>query len=268
MDLNHGLFFTPPVEISVGDYSDCADADIVIVTAGAKQKPGQSRLDLVRKNVEICRGIVQQIVGYTREAILLLVTNPVDVLTYVALKTSELSPKRVIGSGTVLDSARFRYLLSRHCGVDPHNIHAYILGEHGDSEVAAWSISHIAGVRLTECSPICNRECSEQDRRGIVDQVRKSAYHIIEAKGATCYGIALALEKIVRAILRDERSVLTVSRLVEGYCGINDVCLSIPSVLGRTGAERPIHAELSREEQEALQASARTLKQVLSEAGF
>jgi L-lactate dehydrogenase len=268
MDLNHGLFFTPPVDINLGDYSDCVDADVVIIAAGAKQKPGQSRLDLVRQNVEICRGIVENILQHTCEAILLMVTNPVDVLTYVALKVSALPPERVIGSGTVLDSARFRYLLSRHCDLDPHNVHAYILGEHGDSEVAAWSISHVAGVRLTECSRICSRNCTDQDRQAIVDQVRESAYHIIEATGATCYGIALALEKFVRAILRDERSVLTVSRLVDGYCGIDDVCLSIPVILGRDGAQRLIYADLSAQEQQALQASAQTLKRALREAGF
>lgn len=268
MDLNHGLFFTPPVDIKVGDYSDCSDADVVIISAGAKQKPSQSRLDLVRQNVEICRSIVSSILQYTREAILLLVTNPVDVLTYVALKVSNLPPERVIGSGTVLDSARFRYFMSRHCDVDPHNVHAYILGEHGDSEVAAWSISHVAGVKLSECSKVCRRNCTAQDRQVIVDQVRESAYHIIQGKGATCYGIGLALEKIVRAILRDERSVLTVSRLVDGYCGIEDVCLSIPVILGRDGAQRLIYADLSADEQRALQTSAQTLKLALRTAGF
>ena len=268
MDLNHGLFFTQPVDIRVGDYPDCAGADVVIITAGAKQKAGQSRLELVRKNVEICRDIVEKVLRHTKEAILLIATNPVDVLTYVTLRVSDLPAERVIGSGTVLDSARFRYLLSRHCDVDPHNVHAYILGEHGDSEVAAWSISHIAGVRLNECSQFCKRGCSESYKQAIVEQVRQSAYHIIEGKGATCYGIGLALEKIVRAILRDEHSVLTVSRLVDGYCGIKDVCLSIPAVVGKNGAERLLHAELLDEEQQALRASAQTLKMALHEAGF
>ncbi len=267
MDLNHGLFFTPPVDIRLGDYADCKDADIVIITAGAKQKPGQSRLDLVRRNVEICRSIVANILQHTRDAILLMVANPVDVLTYVALRASSLPPERVIGSGTVLDSARFRYLLSRHCNVDPHNVHAYILGEHGDSEVAAWSISHLGGVNLANCQKLCSRNCTDQDRQAIVDQVRQSAYHIIEAKGATCYGIGLALEKIVRAILRDERSVLTVSRLLDGYCGIENVCLSIPTVVGRNGADRPLSADLSTQEQQALQASAQTLKKVIRDIG-
>jgi len=267
MDLNHGLFFTPPVDIRLGDYADCKDADIVIIAAGAKQKPGQSRLDLVRQNVEICRSIIANILQHTRDAILLMVANPVDVLTYVALRASSLPPERVIGSGTVLDSARFRYLLSRHCAVDPHNVHAYILGEHGDSEVAAWSISHLGGIKLSHCQKLCSRNCSDYDREAIVEKVRQSAYHIIEAKGATCYGIGLALEKIVRAILRDERSVLTVSRLVDGYCGIENVCLSIPTVVGRNGADRPLSAELSPREQQALQASAQTLKKVIRDIG-
>ncbi len=267
MDLNHGLFFTPPVDIRLGDYADCKDADIVIISAGAKQKPGQSRLDLVRQNVEICRSIIANILQHTRDAILLMVANPVDVLTYVALRASSLPPERVIGSGTVLDSARFRYLLSRHCAVDPHNVHAYILGEHGDSEVAAWSISHLGGIKLSHCQKLCSHKCSDYDREAIVEKVRQSAYHIIEAKGATCYGIGLALEKIVRAILRDERSVLTVSRLVDGYCGIENVCLSIPTVVGRNGADRPLSAELSPREQQALQASAQTLKKVIRDIG-
>ncbi len=267
MDLNHGLFFTPPVDIRLGDYADCKDADIVVISAGAKQKPGQSRLELVRQNVEICRNIVANIIQHTRDAILLMVANPVDVLTFVALGTSSLPPERVIGSGTVLDSARFRYFLSRHCDVDPHNVHAYILGEHGDSEVAAWSISHLGGVSLSDCQKVCLRNCTDQDRQAIVDQVRQSAYHIIEAKGATCYGIGLALEKIVRSILRDERSVLTVSRLIDGYCGITNVCLSIPTVVGRNGADRPISVELSPREQQGLRASAQTLKKVIRDVG-
>ncbi len=268
MDLNHGLFFTPPVDIRLGDYPDCKDADIVIISAGAKQKPGQSRLDLVRQNVQICRTIVSNILQHTRDVILLMVSNPVDILTHVALRVSSLPPERVIGSGTVLDSARFRFLLSRHCAVDPRNVHAYILGEHGDSEVAAWSISHVGGVNLSDCQRVCQRDCTDQDRQAIVDQVRQSAYHIIEAKGATCYGIGLALEKIIRAILRDERSVLTVSRLLDGYCQIKDVCLSIPTVVGRNGADRPIGPDLSCQEQQALQNSAQTLKDVLNDIGL
>ena len=268
MDLNHGLFFTPPVDIRAGDYADCAGARVVVIAAGVKQKPGQSRLSLTGQNVRICHSIVDSILQHTREAILLVVSNPVDVLTYAALKASGLPPEQVIGSGTVLDSARFRYLLSRHCGVDPHNVHAYVIGEHGDSELAAWSMTHIAGARMEEYCPVCERNCPDSERAEIAEQVRQSAYHIIDAKGATCYGVGLALEKIVRSILRDEHSVLTVSRLVNGYCGIEDVCLSLPVVVGRNGAGRLVCTRLSAEEQESLCASAGVLKSVLCDVGL
>ena len=268
MDLNHGLFFTPPVEIRAGGYADCAGAAIVVIAAGAKQKPGQSRLELVGQNVRICNSIVSSILEHTDDAILLMVTNPVDVLTYAALKASGLPPERVLGSGTVLDSARFRFLLSSHCGIDPHNVHAYIIGEHGDSEVAAWSMAHLAGVKLSDYCKVCGRNCGPLEYGSMVQQVRESAYHIIDAKGATSYGIGLALEKIVRSILRDERSVLTVSRLVTGLYGIADVCLSVPVVVDRGGAGRVVCGELSTQEQVELKASAETLKTVLRDVGL
>jgi L-lactate dehydrogenase len=240
----------------------------VVIAAGAKQKPGQSRLELVGQNVRICNSIVSSILEHTVDAILLMVSNPVDVLTYAALKASGLPPERVLGSGTVLDSARFRFLLSSHCGIDPHNVHAYIIGEHGDSEVAAWSMAHLAGVKLSDYCKVCGRNCGPFEYGSIVQQVRESAYHIIDAKGATSYGIGLALEKIVRSILRDERSVLTVSRLVTGLYGIADVCLSVPVVVDRGGAGRVVCGELSTQEQQELKASAETLKRVLRDVGL
>ena len=267
LDMNHGLFFTPPAQIRAGDYDECADADIVVITAGASQEEGQSRMELVDQNVTICRSIVDSISEYTTEAILLMVTNPVDVLTYAALKCSDYPPERVIGAGTVLDTSRFRYLLSRNCRVDPHNVHGYVLGEHGDSEVIAWSIASIAGMKLDEKCPSCPR-LQRCNKEGIAEDVRNSAYHLISAKGATNWAVGLALVRIVTAILRDEKSVLTVSSLINGSYGIEDLCLSIPAVLGSDGVEDLIRPGLSEEDEQALRASAEAIDEVLREVNL
>lgn len=261
MDLNHGLFFAPPVGISAGDYVDCAGAAAVVVTAGAAQKPGESRLELIGRNSRICRSIIGQVLEHTREAVIVMVTNPVDVLTWDAVRSSGLPPTQVLGSGTVLDSARFRYLLSDHCGVDPRNVHAYILGEHGDSEMAAWSMCHMAGLQIDEFCAQCHQCDFRRERERIVERVRDSAYHVIESKGFTSYGIAQALVRIIGAVLRDESSVLTVSSLVTDYAGIEDVCLSIPCVVGRQGIERPLHPDLPEPELDELRASAEQIRQ-------
>lgn len=265
MDLNHGLFFAPPVDIRAGDYDECADAALIVITAGAKQHPGESRLDLVQRNVAICRAIMGEITSRTRDAIIIMVTNPVDVLTYVAQEVSGWPHGRIIGSGTVLDSARFRYLLSEHCEVDPRNVHAYVIGEHGDSEVGVWSMTHIAGVRMTDyCRHICQRTCADEDRAKILDQVRDSAYHVIESKGATYYGVSMALERIASAILRDENSVLTVSLRADGHYGLEAVCLSLPAIVNGNGVHRVIDASLSQEERNALDRSAGVLKEIIA----
>ena len=268
LDLSHGAFFTPPVDIRAGDYGDCAGANIVAICAGAKQKPGQSRMDLVGTNTRIFKDVVQGIVEQTTDAILLVVTNPVDVLTYAALKFSGLPRGRVIGSGTVLDSARFRYLLSRHCEVDSRNVHAYVLGEHGDSEVMAWSITNIAGMRMTDYCEACHRGCSGIEQERIADEVRNSAYHIIEAKGATNFAVGLALVKIATSILRDESSVLTVSTLMDGEYGIRGVCLSIPTIVNRNGAARRTAPDLTEAEVLALRSSADAIRKVQEQAGL
>ena len=264
MDLNHGLFFAPPVDIRAGYYSDCAEAALIVITAGAKQKPAESRLDLVQRNVAICKQIMGEITSRTNDAVIIMVTNPVDVLTYVAQEVSGWPHSRVLGSGTVLDSARFRYLLSDHCRVDPRNVHAYVIGEHGDSEVAVWSMTHIAGVPLRDyCRHTCRHSCTDADREAIFEQVRDSAYHVIESKGATYYGVSMALERIVGAILRDESSVLTVSLRADGHYGLQDVCLSLPAVADRTGVSRIIDADLTDREQEGLHRSAKVLRDVI-----
>ncbi len=268
LDMNHGLFFTPPVWIHAGSYEDCAEAELVAITAGAKQKPGQTRLDLVRDNVVICKDIVERVVEHAPDAILMMVTNPVDVLTYAALKFSGLPRERVMGSGTVLDSARFRYLLSERFHIDPHNVHAYVLGEHGDSEVAAWSMTHIAGMHIDDYCSLSGEKCDENDKTSIVEQVRDSAYHIIDAKGATNYAVDLAMVKVATSILRNEHSVLTVSTLLDGEFGIEDVCLGAPAVVNSSGAERVLDADLTEQESTGLRASADSIKQVLREVGL
>ncbi|MHC4479992.1 MAG: lactate/malate family dehydrogenase, partial [Planctomycetota bacterium] len=228
-------------------------------------EPGESRLELISRNSVICRQIMDSVLEHTRDAVFIMVSNPVDVLTYDALRNSDLPWNRVLGSGTVLDSARFRYLLSERCKVDARNVHAYILGEHGDSEIAAWSMTHLAGLHIEEFCAVCG-ECNHQEELpAIVEQVRNSAYHLIESKGFTNYGIAQALLRIVGAVVRNERSVLTVSSLVQDYLGINDVCLSIPCVVGRSGIVRQLKADLPDAEREGLAASARTLKSEKSE---
>jgi len=265
MDMNHGLFFVPPVDVHAGDYDDCADASVVVITAGAKQKPGQTRLALVNDNVRICRSIMDEITSRTREAIVVMVTNPVDVLTYFALKHSGLPAGQVLGSGTVLDSARFRYLLSRRYEVDPRNVHAYIVGEHGDSEVALWSMAHIGGMPLETYCQVCGKHVSDLDEDGILRQVRESAYHVIQSKGATYYAVSLALERIVGAVLRDENSVLTVSTLIDGLYGIEDVCLSLPAVVNRAGVRDILHASLDGREVDGLRHSAEVLRKVIEQ---
>ncbi|NLF86775.1 MAG: L-lactate dehydrogenase [Lentisphaerae bacterium] len=265
LDLAHGLPFLPPVDIHAGTAEDYADAAVIVITAGAKQRPDESRLDLLGRNAAIISGIMDEIVAHGSPAIVVVVSNPVDILTHVALRRSGWPRQRVFGSGTVLDSARFRYLLSRHCRVDARNVHAYILGEHGDSEVAAWSMTHVAGMPIADYCAVCGR-CGgwEQAKEEIVKQVRDSAYHIIGYKGSTCYGIGLALVRIVGAVLRNERSVLSVSGLMDGAFGLRDVCLSVPCIVGAQGIEQIVTGRLTDEEMAALHQSAAVLRQTLA----
>lgn len=260
MDLSHGLPFIAPVVIRGGDYSECADAHIIVVTAGAKQQPGQSRRELVQKNADIVKSICKEIRQSDSEAIMIMVTNPVDTLTQVALKHLGWPRHRVMGSGTVLDSARFRHMLSKHCEIDVHNVHATILGEHGDSELAAWSMTHIAGVPIKDYCKICARCEPEVMHKEIFERVRDSAYHIIDYKGSTYFGIGMSLVRITTAIMRNEHSVLTVSTMLQGEYGLEDICLSIPAVVGDSGIERMIAPPLTEQEMKNLHSSAETLK--------
>ena len=271
MDLNHGMSFAHPTEIYPAGYEGCKNSDIVVITAGAKQKPGQTRVDLVQTNADMFKEIIPEILKHAKDAIILVVTNPVDILTYVTMKISGLPPNRVLGSGTVLDTSRFHYLISQHCDIDPRNVHAYIIGEHGDTELPVWSNADIGGMKIEKYCPTCKNynHCEqEKELEKIFDEVKQSAYKIIELKGATYYAIGLALVRITEAILRDENSVLPVSTLINNYYGINDVCLSLPSILNKDGVDQFLKIDLSSEEQDKLKRSAETLKKILDSIKF
>jgi L-lactate dehydrogenase len=267
MDLSHGLAFVPPVNVHAGTYADCGDAALVVVTAGAKQQPGQTRIQLIQKNAAIISSICDEITRSGSKAVVLMVSNPVDILTEVALRRLGRPRETVIGSGTVLDSSRFRYILGKHCGIDTHNVHGYILGEHGDSEVAAWSMTNIGGVPIDEYCKVCHKCEFPVQRQEIAKTVRDSAYHIIDYKGSTFYAIGLSLVRITGAILRDEHSVMTVSVHMDGEYGLHDVSLSVPCVVGRQGVERIIAARLSPEEEAAFMASAAVLGKAMAAIG-
>lgn len=265
MDLNHAVPFAPPVRIWAGDYSDCAGAAVTVVTAGAAQKPGETRLDLVKRNADIFGQIIPQVAQHNPNGILLIATNPVDILTYVSYKISGLPAQRVIGSGTILDTARFRYLLSQYFEVDPRSVHAYIIGEHGDSEVPVWSLANIAGMRLHNFCANQGLEYKQADMDHIFQQTRDAAYEIIERKGATFYAVAAGIMRIVEAILRDQSTVLSVSSLIQDYCGVQDVCLSLPTVIDRGGVEKVLRLELNQEEIDGLCRSANILGDIISQ---
>jgi len=265
LDLVHGQPFFPTVDIRAGTPDDYTDAKLVVITAGSAQQPGETRLELLLKNASIIGSIAEDIAKHNCEGVMLIVSNPVDILTYVALKRSGWDRSRVIGSGTVLDSARFRHLLGEHCGVDVHNVHAYMLGEHGDSEFAAWSMTHVAGISIDEYCPSCGKCSDWKNKRNLLEQqVRDSAYHIINYKGSTHYAVGLALVKITEAILRGQSSVLTVSVLLEGEFGLNDVCLSVPCIVSDGGVNKIIKSPLAADEIEALNRSAGILRKSIS----
>ena len=268
LDISHGLPFAKPMKIYAGGYEDIADAAIVIVTAGAGQKPGETRLDLVKKNVEIFKSIIPEIAKQDFKGILLIVANPVDILTYVAAKLSKLPQGRVFGSGTVLDSARLKYLLGEHLDVDNRSVHAFIIGEHGDSEMAAWSSANVSGIPLNDFCEMRGYFKHEESMKKILEEVKNSAYEIIEKKHATYYGIAMSVRRICEAIIRDEKSILPVSSIQKGEYGIENVALSIPAIVGREGVEKVVPIKLSDTEKKELIKSAETLKNVLGTVEF
>ena len=267
MDISHGEAYARPMNIYAGNYDDIADAAIIIITAGANQKPGETRLDLVQKNVGIFKTIIPEIAKRNYQGILLIVANPVDILTYTALKLSGLPENRVIGSGTVLDTARFREILGTHLGVDSRSVHAFIVGEHGDSEIAVWSTANVAGVPINKFCELRGHYNHVQAMKKIAEDVKNAAYEIIERKTATYYGIAMALKRICEAIVRDEKSVLPVSNMMHGAYGIDDITLSMPAVVGKNGVEVQMPISLSMEEATALKKSADILKETAQKAG-
>lgn len=269
LDLNHGLRFAPTTRvIGSDDLEVCRDADVVVVTAGARQRPGETRLDLAGRNTEIFRRLIPDVTQLAPDSVLLLVTNPVDVLTQVALELSGFTATRVIGSGTVLDTSRLHFLLAKYCGVAVANVHANIAGEHGDSEFALWSSASIGTVPLDRWEKPDGTSLTAEERADIADRVRHAAYEIIQGKGATTYAVGLAVNSILEAILNDEHRILPVSTLQPGTHGISDVCLSMPVVVGAGGVVRWMEIPLTGEEQRQLNASADTIRRTVRSVGF
>lgn len=267
LDLNHGLMLANPMKIKVGTYEDCVGADLIVITAGAAQKEGETRLALMSRNVKIFDSIIRQIVQYNKDGILLIASNPVDILTQVAFTISGWPKNRVFGSGTLLDSSRFRYLVAEKFGVDPRSVHGMIIGEHGDSEVAVWSSVNVAGVGVNQREPSSPWHLTDNEKEEIYNETWTAAYKIIEKKGATYYAIALALTRICEAILKDQKSILPVSSYLENYHGIDGVCLGVPSIIGRNGVEQVIPLVLTVGEEQRLQQSANKLKKFLNDIG-
>ena len=265
LDISHGLPFAKPMQLYAGTYEDISDASVIIVTAGAGQTPGETRLDLVKKNVGIFKSVIPEIAKYNKDAILLIVANPVDILTYTAAKLSGYPENRVFGSGTVLDTARLKYLLGEHLSVDNRSVHAFIIGEHGDSEIAAWSSANVSGIPLSSFCEMRGHFDHIQAMQRIAENVKNSAYEIIEKKKATYYGIAMSVRRICEAIVRDEKSILPVSSIQSGNYGISGVALSMPAIVGKNGVEGSVPINLSIEEQEALRKSADTLRGVIDD---
>jgi L-lactate dehydrogenase len=267
MDLEHAVPFSRPVRVWAGGYEDCKGALVTMISAGANQKPGENRMDLLKRNVAVFRTVISEVAAVNQEGIILVATNPVDLLTYAAYKISGLSRRRVFGSGTILDTARFRTLLANHFDVDARSLHAHIIGEHGDSEVPVWSLANIAGVRLADLRGEGWARHDSADMEEIFRKTRDAAYHIIERKGATYYAVAAGLLRIVEAIVRDQSTVLSATSVLTGQYGLSDVCLSLPSVINRRGIARVLELELSAEEREKLTRSATALKGNIAELG-
>lgn len=264
-DINHGISFAKPCFVRAGEYRDLAECGLIIIAAGANQKPGESRIELLGRNRVIMTAIIQEIMAVNSNAILLIVSNPVDILTYMAQQISGLPASRVIGSGTVLDTARLKYLVGKYIQVDSRNIHAFIIGEHGDSELAVWSSANVSGVDLADFCRISGKDYSFAAMQRIYENVRDAAYAIIEGKGATYYGIGMAVRRIAETIVRDEHSVMPVSSLIRGHYGVDGLCLSAPCVVGRNGVESVMDIPLSHDELMQLRTSADKLKELIQQ---
>lgn len=269
MDLNHGLAFaSSSMKIYAGDYSDAKDADLIVIAAGVNQKPGESRIDLLSRNTAVFKSIIDPVVEAGFNGIFLIATNPVDIMSEITLKLSGFSPDKVIGSGTTLDSARLRYLVGEKLKVDPRNIHAYVIGEHGESEFVPWSQAHVSTVSLDELKAKHPERSEDLDMSEIEAEVRNSAQKIIAAKKATYYGIGMALVRITKAIFSDENSILTISSLVDGPYGIKGAYLGLPCIVGREGRVKLLELDLTEEEQKKLEKSAAVIKEAFSSVRF
>lgn len=262
-DINHGVAFSKPCRVMAGEYADLAECGLIIVAAGANQKPGESRLELLGRNKGILSSVIAQLTAVNREAILLVVSNPVDVLTCLAQQLSGFPAGRVLGSGTVLDTARLKYLLGQRLGVDSRNVHAFIIGEHGDSELAVWSSANISGADLDDYCRIAGITKPADELSRIYEHVRDAAYQIIDSKGATYYGIGMAVRRIAEAIVRNEHSVLPVTSMIHGHYGVDGICLGVPTIVGRNGAEAVLDIPLSEDELAQLQRSANTMREMI-----
>ena len=265
LDISHGVPFAKPIKIYAGDYDDIKNASLIIISAGANQKPGETRLDLVKKNISIFKSIIPEIKKRDFKGILLIVANPVDILTTVAIKLSELPENRVIGSGTVLDTARLKHELGNHLNVDSRSVHAFIIGEHGDSEIAAWSSANVSGVPLHKFCEMRGYCDHEENMKKIALDVKNIAYEIIEKKKATYFGVAMAVKRICEAIIRDEKSILPISSMMHGQYGIEGISLSMPAIVGKDGIETHIPIQLNEEEISKLHDSAKTLQDILNQ---
>lgn len=265
MDINHGLPFMGQMSVYAGDYSDCANCDIIVVTAGMNRRPNDTRLDLAKKNVAIAKEITNNIMKYYNGGVILVVSNPVDILTYLIQEWSGLPAGRVLGTGTVLDSSRFRYSLSMKLNVDVKNVHGYIIGEHGDSQLPAWSATHIAGKNIEEYCSIPGSTITKADKLLIAEEIKMSGAEIIKHKGATYYAIATTVNTIAESILKDQNTIRTVSSIIIDKYGINDVALSLPAIIGSDGVEGILDLKLTDEEETALRKSADHIRSVLNE---
>jgi L-lactate dehydrogenase len=269
LDLNHGLLFASQAKVNGSDDVEILrGSDVVVVTAGAKQKPGQTRMDLAEANANICAKMLPEITRAAPDALLLMVTNPVDVITELTLKLTALPKERVIGSGTVLDSSRFRYLVAKHCGVAVQNVHAYIAGEHGDSEIPLWSSATIGSIPLEQWAVEGHGQLTSADRKEILRNVKDAAYQVIQGKGATNYAVGLAVCHILQAILFDEQRVMPVSGLLEGFKGMENVCLSVPRIVGRNGIESPLPIPMTIDEECGLRESADRIRNAVRQLGY
>lgn len=267
-DILQGTPFSAPVNIYAGGYEDAVDSDIVIVTVGMARKPGQTRIDLAQANVDIVKAVMPQITKFAPDAVYVVVSNPVDIITYAILKTTNLSETQVIGSGTMLDSARLRSRLAAHVGLNSKNVHAYVFGEHGDTSMIPWSLATIAGIEMNRyCTDLCDKHnhCGKEELREIEEDVRTAGAKVIELKGATYYAIAMAVRRICECIIRDTDSVMTVSAMIHNQYGISDVCFSLPFVVGAQGIKRSIVPPLTDEEKQMLHRSADALKEVIAQ---